>query len=844
MAKERKPGRVKETSEVLWFDRLPAGRKDLLAVLLIFVLVLILFRDIVTKNMVFATEGDIVAALSWGEAGKHLEETEGIEPLWLPYIFSGMPSFGSLAYIPRDVSYLQRTLHLLGKALFLNAEMSWMIVHYFLAGIFMFLLARTWGFNHLPALIAALTFMLSPYAIGLAPGSHGSKLFALSYTPLLLLLTHTLWEKRNALSLGLLAAAVGTQFLTNHVQMVYYSLVLVGLYAAYRIAIDIKAQPLHAARNAGLFVLALAIGFAISAYVYLSVYEYTPYSIRGAGEAGLSGGLNYDYATNWSFHPFETLNYFVPSFFGFQTPYYWGWMPFTETTVYIGIVPVFLGILALAYKRNRYTIFFALFSLLILVISFGKHLPLLYDLLFNYLPYFNKFRAPSMILHLMPLTFGMLAAYGFAAFAELRDSGKEIQLAKLRKALQIALGIIGGILVIGFLTKGAVYESLSGFMFEKEGDLQQLQQQYGAQAPQVLEQLKSYRFDLLWKDYVKFALIAGAVLGLSLVYLKRRVRSFTYGFGLVVILIVDLMIIDIGFIEPKPRTDVERRFTPDMTVRMLKSDTTLYRIFPLGGLFQDDTWMYHTLQSIGGYSPAKLRIYQEMIDSCLYRGWDPAFPLNMHMVDMLNVKYVLAQGRLPEERFSLVQFDQNKNTATYLNRSLMPRAWFVENVQVARNKSEVFATMNSPQFDPRRDAVLEREPAVRREKSDSTAVRIVAYGAQHIVLEAFCSQQALLVLSEIYYPAGWFAFVDGAQTDIYKTNYILRSVVVPPGEHRIEFRFEPPLYIAGLRITNVAWGMTAILIVFGLFRLPAVRSRLRLRHGPQGNEANSSRATA
>lgn len=811
---------VATTSKESWFDNLSDLKKDLISVGIIFLLVVILFNQIIFKNMIFSDAGDTAAAHAWGVAGEHLEKVENQKPLWFPYIFSGMPGFGSLAYIPHNVSYLQTVVHFIGKILFLNGDMSWFVLHYFLAGIFMFLLARTWHFSHLPSLLAAIVFMLSPYAVGLAGEGHGSKMMALSYIPLMLLLTHHLFEKRNLLSLGLLSTAIGTALLTNHVQMVYYGFMLVGLFFVYEFILNFKSQKLIMGKTAVFFFITLILGFAIASYVYLSTYEYSQYSIRGGGEAGTPGGLNYDYATNWSFHPFEIMNLLIPSFFGFSTPYYWGWMPFTNSTVYFGVVPILLSIIALIYKRNKGTIFFTIFSVLILLISFGKHF-FFYDLVFNYLPFFNKFRAPVMILHLLPLMFGMLAAYGLTFFIELPT---KFDTHKLRKGLYITIGIIATILVIGFIGKSIIYTSLSGSMFVKEGDLQQLQQQYAAQAPQVLQQLKEIRFDMLWKDYIKFALITLSSLGLIVLYLNNKIKFTLLGFALILILIIDLFIIDTKYVDPKPKSAAEQHFTPDQTVQFLKQDNSQFRIFPLGQLFMDNTWMYHKLESIGGYSPAKIKIYQEMIDSCLYKSSDPTFPLNMNIVNMLNTKYLIFQGGLPEDKFNIVSYDQKKQTATYLNPAYQPRAFFVNEAIVAQNKTEVYQLLNSSEFDSRTKAVLEKQPSTFPAKSDSVHITTLKYKTNLIELETYSDNASLLVLSEVYYPAGWKAYIDGNETEIYKTNYILRSVVVPAGQHNIEFIFEPSIYKTGYLISHAGWAISILLILIGIWQVPLFRN--------------------
>ncbi len=829
MPKEKKmshgeiPGRQRQS----WFGKLSTPKKDLVCVLVLYLLVFVLFNKIILRNMIFSESGDTAAAFSWGEAGRHLQQAEHIEPQWFPYVFSGMPSFGPLAYIPRNINFLQTAVHFIGKLLFLNVEMSWMVLHYFLGGVFMFFLLRYLGFEHSPSLLGAITVALSPYAVGLASGGHGSKLMALSYLPLIFLLTHAAFQRRDVLSLGLLSAALGTLFLTNHIQMVFYVLLVIGLYFLYESILDVRKQPGLVLKRGALLGLALAIGFAISAYVYLSVREYSQYSIRGGGQPGAGGGLPYDYATNWSFHPFEMMNLLMPSFFGFRTPYYWGWMPFTESSVYIGLVPLLLGLLALIYRRNRQTIFQLFLLVVIFLISFGKHFPVLYDLLYNYLPYFNKFRTPSMILHLLPFVVGLLAAYGMTFLLEIHDRDSKINTEKLRKALVVVMVALGGILVLGFIARGTLYDSLSGFMFVKEDQLAELRAQYGEQARQVLEQLKRIRFDLLWSGkelgnlgfvwggYVRFALFTAAGLVLILFYLNRKVKSGTFSAGLVTVLAFDLLLVDGNFIHPKPNTALKNQFEADETIRFLKADTSRHRIFPLGELFQDNTYMYHQLESIGGYSPAKIKIYQEMIDSCLFRGWEKDFPLNMNIVNMLNVKYLLSQGRLPGDKFQIVHVDQAKPLVTSLNPSSLPRAFFVDEAIVAPSKSEVFGLLNSPTFNPRRQAILEKEPSPVPMKPDTSTVRIKKYGAHEIILETYSDKPALLVLSEVYYPIAWKAYVDENEAEIYKTNYILRSVLVPEGKHAVVFRYHSKTYDKGLTISLVGWGISFLLIVIG-----------------------------
>jgi len=821
----------KATVETSLFARFTPFQQDLLCVALLYVLILIVFRGIIFNNAAFSTEGDTAAALSYAHAGNRIAETEGVDVLWIPIFFSGMPTFGSVSYTPHDVSYVQSILQRVLNFLFLNGKWTWMVVYYFLGAIFMFMTMRVLKFSPVAALLGAVIFVLAPYHIALASEGHGSKLMALSYVPLVFVLTHMLFERRDILSFGLLAAAIGTLALTNHMQIVYYGFILIGLYLLYMIILEVRQTPGRAALITGLFAGALVLGLCIASYIYLSVYEYAQFSIRGGGTAGSTGGLSWEYATNWSWHPQEILTLFIPGFFGFQSPYYWGTMPFTMSTVYVGVLPILLAVLAIAYNRKRLTLFFALFLGIMFLIAFGKHVPILYGLLFEYLPFFNKFRVPVMILHLMPFVVGILAGYGLEFLFHPAEGMKSEQVDKLSRALLIVGGVLLGLLILASLAKSSLFQTLSGSMFVKEDEVDQLRQQYGNQLDQVMAQLKQMRIDILWKDFVKFVVLAVASLGIAYLFLKK-VSSAILTVALFALILVDLLIVinKGNYISPKPASQLEAQFQPDATVTFLQQQPGLFRIFPLGGnLFMDNSFAYHGLQSIGGYSPAKLKIYQTMLDSCLYQSPDPSFQINMNVVNMLNAQYLVAPGRLPEDRFTLVNVDEGKRILVYRHDDALPRAYIAGEAKVAANATEIFALMNAPSFRADQTAILEKAPSVQITRPDSSTVQIMKYQSRQIDASVYTSSTALLVLSEVYYPAGWKAFVDGQETEILKTNYMLRSIVVPAGSHNVEFRFDPVMYRAGYTLSTIAWVIALCCVLIGLWQLPAIRAKLQAR---------------
>ena len=805
--------------------------QDLLCVGFLYAVTLILFRGIVFDNAAFASEGDTAASLSYVHAGDQIASTEGVDVLWMPYFFSGMPTFGNVAYLPHNVSYVQTAVQWILNLLYLNGAWTWLVVYYFLGGVSMFFLMRIWNFTRPAALIAALTFMLSPYMVGLAGEGHGSKLMALSYLPLVVLLAHLLFERRDLLSLGLLGAAIGTLMLTNHMQIVYYVFIFCALFLLYHVVLDLKERPLRALIKAGLFAGALALGFCISSYIYLAVYEYAQYSMRGGGTTGASGGLAYDYATNWSWHPGELITLLIPGFYGMKAEYYWGPMiPWTNSSVYIGLVPVLFGAIALVFRRTRLVMFFGLAALFIILLSFGSNLSLLYQPLFLYLPFFNKFRSPEQILHLLPFATAVLAAAGFTALVASRERDSGIDAARLARVLMISGGVLLGVLVIALLLQNTLLESLPGTMFLKAGQTEQIQQQYGARAPRAIAQIRQMRFDIFWRDYVKFSLLSVALCGLVLAWLKGRIRELTFAGATIVLVTVDLSLVCSKYIDPKPRQNLEQAFRPDATIKYLQAQPGLFRLFagidPGDPLYMDNAFAFHGLQSITGYSPAKLKIYQTLLDSCMYRRPDPSFPFNMHIVDMLNVEYLVLHARLPEPKFQLVNMDPAQRTLTYRNPGALPRAFFASEAYVASGDAEVFRVLNSPLFNPARTAVLYKQLPGQITPVDSTrAPHILSYKSREIRISTDASAPALLVLSEVYYPAGWKAFVDGAETEIYRTNYVLRSVLVPAGTHEVVFSFDPPLYRTGWVVTNAAWGLVVLCVAVGLWRLPAVKRR-------------------
>lgn len=809
-----------------FFASLSPTMQDVVSVVALYLVTLVMFRAIVFEGAAFQAGGDTANAHSYYTVGKAIEKEEGVDVLWMPYFFSGMPTFGNVAFVPRNVNYLQTGLNWVLNWFFLRQQWTWLVVHYFIGAVCMFFLLRVLGMGRLISLFGALTFLLSPYGVGLAGEGHGSKLMALNYLPAVFLLTHLLFERRTVLVFGLLGTAVGTLMLTNHLQIVYYVLMVVGLYLLFQILTDARSAPGRAAWKTALFVGGIAVGFAIASYIYLSVYEYSHFSIRGGGTAGASGGLTYEYATGWSWHPLELITLLIPGFFGMKADLYWGSMqPWTNSSVYAGLLPLVLSVVALVKRRTATVVFLGILTLLVVVLSMGNNFPLLYDLCFSYLPFFNKFRAPAMILHLLPFLLGTLGAIGLTYVLETQEQAAGRAGEQLRKVLlYTTIGLVVALILI-LVARQGLFSSVAGSLLRDE-ELQQVRQQYGARMDQIIPQIPQVqkRFDLLWKDTIKFLLIAAISVGVYLGFIRRKISASTFTLLALAIVTIDLAIVAGKYIDPRPAKSLEQNFAPDATTTFLQRQPGLFRVFPLGQqLFMDNTLPFHRIQSIGGYSPAKLKIYQTLLDSCMYQGSDPALPLNMAVVNMLNVEYLAVQGRLPDDRFELVNADEAKRMLIYRNAAALPRAWYAGEAVVKSTDREVFRALNDPAFDPGQTAVLMEPVAAFQAPDSGRRPNILTYRSREILLETDAPQPALLVLSEVYYPAGWKAYVDGQEVPIHRTNYILRSVVIPGGKHQVAFRFEPAMYQLGFVLSSIGWAVALLCILVGL--IPVIRQR-------------------
>ena len=788
----------------------------LLAIAMLVILLLIFFNDVMFSNRSFQPP-DGLASKSF-ETFKNDALEKGTYPLWNPYIFSGMPSFASLStamYVDITGTLIDLIYKFI-KLIFPLSPFFRILCNYILFGSFIFLLFRSNKLSIPIALFGGLAMIFIPQTIAFTAFNHNTKLATVLFAPVLFLLLNRLLKEKNLLYFSLFALTVGLQLLRKHIQIIYYTQMMIGIYALYWTILSIKdkvraGKIIH---GLSLVVGALILGALLSSVVSMSVYEYADYSIRGGSAAG---GVDYSYATNWSFSPAEILTFINPSFMGFNHNTYWGPMPWTDFPQYFSIIIFILAGCALVCNRNRITWFFTILAGFTLIASFGRHLPVLYGPMYKFLPMFNKFRAPVMILTFFHLSMVVLAGFGIQGIQKVINEQKN-----KFKALKNYLFIFGGVIALLLML----------LLVNKTG--------YLAWASK-LGQNANEAYSKALKDGFRAFMLGGATIGFILLALYRQIKPKWLPAAFICLLLIDVWGVDKRFAKPGTNASEQSYFAETSDVKYLEKQPGYFRILPIMDQHGNNWYMYHRLQSVWGYQGAKMKIYQNYMDALNIPngpGTERGFILNYikfengkpalktedelsmrelapshNFMKLLNVRYVLCPYPLPDPSFKLVHAPrQSRQNGVYLFTEALPRVFFPKEVVHVKSGETMLHYIVDPAFNPSMTAAVEETPPFDIQASDSNRAEIVEYGIQNIKIKAEIKKPALMVLSEMYYPAGWKAYVDNKEVKIWKADYLLRSLFLKPGHHDIKFVFKPKTFKIGL-LTSIC---TLILLMSGV----------------------------
>jgi hypothetical protein len=769
----------------------------------------LIFLVILLKPMVFdgmRTGGvDVVGALGANHQYQKFENETGESVLWNKNVFSGMPvyhrkSAGAFSF--------DKIIHrYFAKVIYLNI---WLYLTGFIG---MFYLLRFFKLSWWTSAFCALGFILIPHYMSILSIGHFQKFRPVMYMPLVTFFFISFLNKKNLLWLIGFIFSFSVQIRTHHYQVIFYQIIILVFLGLFYLINMIRSGKISLfIRKILLLIPACVLIIGMVAQPLFVAGEYTPYSIRGGtGEEG-SSGLDTSYATRWSMHPLGVFNWTMPHFFGGTSqevykgnavqqltgktiPGYWGYMPFTQTYDYIGIILSFLALTGLIanWKKPIIKLFSGLF-LLCLLLSFGRHFQFFYDIFFNYVPAFNKFRVPAVLQIVMFLLAVVYAGFGLDSILT-----GDLKLKKVLIAVMIILVLSGMV----------PYLFGSSFNMVKGDEAAQ----YGSATAGLIA---SARLDMMRSDGLRLLLFTLAAALVVWLYLTKKLKP-----ALFLVLLLGLMLADqVPYVlraegelnNPTALKNTHFRITN--TNRKLLQDESYYRVFPIteNPFNSNDYSYYHN--SIGGYNAAKLRIYQDIVEFCMYKGIDPQFPLNWNVMKMLNTKYIISKQALPEDHLQVHYYDKSQEMITYLTDFGARPAWFAGDYQVVTDRQLRFAALNDPQFDAYETAILEKDPGVNISKPENGIIELTAASYNRMNYKVSHETPALMVVSEIYYPKGWKCYVDGEEIEIYKTDHVLRGVLLEnPGEQEVSFVFEPATYLNYLLVSKIAHAIAWLLLI-------------------------------
>ncbi len=805
-----------------FFPKLKPLQQHALVLFVILILPVILFNQTSVGGKRFLGS-DTVQWRAMAEAGIEYTERTGEPALWTPNMFAGMPTYtiSAIKVVPHIDTMLSTVLSSIFPAFWF-----WILM----GGIYLLLIQMK--LNKLSALAGSVIFGLTTYIPVFVAAGHNSKLITLAFIPWVILgYWMTMHHKKKLAGLVLFSIALTLEFRAGHPQITYY---FVYLLFALWIFDGIRAYKGKAIKDwgvaTGLLSIGTILGLTGNAGHYWRLAEYSSLSIRGGSalSTATTGGLDTGYAFNWSQGIAETLTFFIPNLFGGASPDYWGDKAFTSGPHYLGAIILPLILLALIKNRKPIVLLFSGVGLLSVFFAWGSNLLWFNELAFNVLPFFNKFRVPETWLILSAFCFMVTAVYGLDWLVEQVKAKKGLKLMDF--ALPFGLALVFGIVVF------AGSDSL--FSYTKSGEQQQIAQQIAAQNnlppqnPQVQARARQYvnqelvpgRAEKTKSDALRFVLILSAATALVYFFFRGQL-SYSVFMSLVILLIAgDLILVDKRYTAEAQRVDEEIDLSQAIERQKSQADE-----FVMENNGSDQAYPYRTLNlerntfnsatasyfypTVGGYNGAKLSIFQDLLDeNALFPGGNN---LNFKLLGSLNTRFIIARAGFQAPQLNPV-FSAG-GISVYENMEVLPKAFFVDSLVYAESNREAYNEISKAGFEPATYAVVQSSDELPASADSTASAEVTVYDNHTIEIQSSRSTDGFLVIGEIYYPKGWKAYLDGEEIAIIKTNYALRGVEVPAGDHTLRMEFKPDSFVIGSKIdwasNLIQFGLLGFLIV-------------------------------
>jgi len=759
------------------------------------------------------------------------KEKYGHFPLWTESMFGGMPAY--------MIALEQRSPVTLGYLTYvLTLGLPAPISYFFLACVCMYILTQVLRINPWLGALAALAYAYSTYDAVIVVVGHVTKMEALALAPGVIASLLMLYQRKWLWGAALLTCFFSFQVGTQHLQVVYYTMISAGFLTLYYLIDGWKEKKQKDVLiGAVIATCACGIGFMTYAVINLPTAEYAKETMRGGrteltgasktGQTIGEGGLSKEYAFNWSYGIPETITLLIPNGQGggsdarmitgsskfvdkmtevgmpednsvqMANVYaYWGNQPNTAGAPYLGAVCWFLFILGLVYVKGWRKWWLVSVAITGTVLAWGSNFATVNNFLFDHLPFYNKFRAPTIALIMPQFAIPLLGALGLDALLKSRDSSETIW-KKFKMSLIYTAGLL--VIAIGFYFtasyKGGKDVMIQQRFVQMAGGGQsnpQAQQQAASLAGTLMGALRADRQSLYSADLLRTIILIVLAAGLTWFYIKGRYKQqLILLAGMLLLSSFDLLAVGRRYLTDDVFIDKEEYNNsiapPSAADERIKADPEKgFRVYDEASRdpFNSSRASYHH-NSVGGYSPAKMGLYEDIIEHQLYKG-------NMQVFDMLNTKYFIQSN------------PANGQPGARINPGANGPCWLVKHILYVKDGNEEMKALDSINL---KDTVIIQqkfkadvkfEPVV-----DSTAkISLVDNHNDTIDYKFSARTNQFAVFSEIYYDKGWDAYIDGQKADYVRVDYILRGMSIPAGDHTIQFRFEPHSYWMGDKLSN------------------------------------------
>lgn len=799
---------------------------------LVFVILTLAYCSPVLDGKVLQAGDNLTWRGAYEECKTYTEQT-GKHSFWTGSMFSGMPNYQIGGGQYQAVEIMRPLINLLRFGL--HNETLIIILSYFVC---FFVLMRAFKMNVLWSTVGSIALTFSSYFFIIIAAGHNTKAIGIAWMSAVLAGFVLMYRRKYLWGIVVTVLSVYMGLL-KHPQMSYYIVMLMGLLFFAELYTHIKEKRLKDFGIATLLFLAsVALGTAPQYSSLRANNEYLTETMRGkhsdltassdkaaqSADAKSDKGLDIEYATAWSYGLDESFTLLIPDFKGgangyqlgedsklYKTlvsqginkraasefcqslPMYWGTQPFTSGPVYVGAIVCFLFVLGLIVVKGPYKWALLLATIFSLLLSWGKNFMPFTEFFFNWFPFYNRFRTVSSILIVAEIAMPLLAFMGIKTIIN-----KEIETRRAEKALYISAGITAGLCLFFALFGKSLYN------FAAPNDAQMFSQLPKWLSAAIVEQRAVLFTADAWRSFLFIVLAAG----LLWCYLRFKIKGLYVGLLTGVLVLVDMWPVNQRFFNQgnfvSKREDKAYFQMQPYEAEILKDKDPHFRVFNLAANTFNDSRTSYRLKSLGGYHAAKLRRYQDLIDQHLSQR-------HMPVINMLNAKYVV----VPTAQGAVAQ----------LNQQAMGNAWIADTVMLAATPDRECAVLNEVDLthiavvgQDFADCVKDFQPGV-----DPTAqIRLSSYAPDELNYQSFSKQEVLAVFSEIYYPYGWKAYIDGQPVEHFRADYALRALRIPAGNHDIRFLFRPDsVYKTGI-VSSAAAVLIYVLLAFVLLRAAVI----------------------